>query len=74
MVRVESAENWPGMKNLQCEVVGGEKNWDGETSSLVLSVIKSQYESAEIPLSSNFEKLKSDNVKTVTVPSVMSLK
>ena len=25
MVRVESAENWPGMKNSQCEVVGGEK-------------------------------------------------
>ena len=73
MVRVESAENWPGMKNLQCEVVGGEKNWDGETSSLVLSVIKSQYESAEIPLSSNFEKLKSDNVQTVTVGHQLQL-
>ena len=47
MVRVESAENWPGMKNSQCEVVGGEKKWDGETSLLVLSVLKSQYELAE---------------------------
>ena len=73
MVRVESAENWPGMKNLKCEVLGGEKKWDGETSSLVLSVLKSQYELAETPLPSTFEKLKFANVKTVTVGHQLQL-
>ena len=73
MVRVESAENWPGMKNSQCEVVGGEKKWDGETSSLVLSVLKSQYELAETTLPSTFEKLSSENVRTVTVGHQLQL-
>ncbi len=73
MVIVESAENWPGRKNSQCKVVGGEKKWDRETSSLVRDVLKSQYMSAGIPLPSTFEKLNFENVRTVTVGHQLQL-
>ena len=73
MRKIDSANNWPGLSELECEVKGTSAGWEKSIQDVVLSSLREQYSSLDLELPYGFERLGFQNVSTVTTGHQLQL-